>query len=643
MNYFCIFALPILLFLSGDLIAKEKTVAVPYSTLTISSTMKENAYAVCRDYSHEFELIDYGKAIERVHLVVTVLEEKGKNYGNLIIYYDKSEKVTSIYGKSYNQLGIANDKLKSTDIQDVNYTTAGAIYDDYRAKIADISDDTYPYTVEYSYEIEHNGLLAYPEWHPIEGYRISVEKSSFKFIYPETLNVRFRERNLANSSKKEEKIENKRVFEWQADSLKAWKEEPLSPPLSTVTPAVIPAPTTFIYEGSTGTMNTWAEYGKWIASLNIGRDQLPINRQNEIRSLIAGVKDTVKIISTLYQYMQGRTHYVAIQLGLGGYQPFPAETVDRLGYGDCKALSNYMKTLLGLAGIPSVYTIAGTATNQGIIMHDFPTLNQNNHAILCVPLKNDTIWLECTSQKMPSGYLGSGTSGKNVLLILPDGGKIAKTPLLSSETNRQNRTAVVDVQPNGAIKAEVITKYAGYQYDNVAPILHESNKEQEKALYENLGITGAAIANFTYDVKKEKIPEAIEQIMLTTDKYATRNGTRLFLPLNMFNQRKSAPSKVDNRKMPISQSYGYSDKDSIVYQLPQGYTIETLPKGKTFTSKFGEYQSSVSSENGKVIYVREIKVYKGNFPQETYQELVDFYGNILNSDKARVVLKEQSL
>jgi hypothetical protein len=643
MNYIYLTVLAFIMLLPGGLQSKEKTTSYPYTTFTISASMKEDAYAVLRDYSIEFELVNYGKAVERVHKVITILDEKGKDFGNLIIPYDKSQKVSSITGKSYNQLGITNDKLKSSAIQDLNYTSAGAIYDDLRVKVADFSNDTYPYTVEYSYEIEYNGLLGYPEWSPLDNFRISIEKSNFRFIYTKGLEVRFKEFNLSDSAKKESTIDNKKMIDWGIDSLKAWKEEPYAPPLSNFIPKVIAAPSNFIYEGSTGKMNTWEELGKWNNSLNEGRDKLPDNRKSEIQSMVKGIKDSIKIVNTLYCYMQSRTRYVGIQLGLGGWQPFPAETVDRLGYGDCKALSNYMKAILNCVGIRSFYTVAGSGTNYGITMQDFPSMGQNNHVILCVPLKSDTIWLECTSQKIPMGYLGASTSGKRVLLITPNGGKIVRTPLLTSEANRQTRSALVSIDPDGIVNAEVTTKYTGYQYDNVSPILDESFKEQEKAIYDDLGVTGATIINFAYDVKKGKIPEAQERITLTSDKYTTKTGTRMFVPLNMFNQRRSIPSKVEIRKMPIRQTYAYFDKDSIIYQLPKGYTLETLPKSKTFTTRFGEFKSSIRTDSGKVTYIREIKIFKGDYPKETYPELVEFYSNIVSNDKAKAVLKENPL
>lgn len=640
MNQYLTLAFVLIFCSLNSVSGKDKDQAL-YPALTISPEMKKDAYAVCRDYHHEFELTDYGKAIEKVHIVVTVLEENGDRFSKLFLPYDKAQKVKSITGKSYNQFGLTDDKLKNSAIQDVNYTSGGAIYDDLRLKMAEFKPDGYPYTIEYEYEIEHNELIRYPEWQPLDDYRIAIEKSSFKFIWPESMEIRYRELNMPASCKNETKADGKRIIEWKIDSLQAWKEEPMSPLLTSQTPKVICAPTTFIFNGSTGKMNSWKELGEWAAGLNQRLDQLPEARKAEIKNLTGDVKDTLAAIETLYKYMQKRTRYVGIQLGLGGYKPFSAETVDQLGYGDCKALSNYMKALLNCLGIKSFYTLAGAGSNQGILLKDFPTINQNNHVILCVPLSKDTLWLECTSQKQPCGYLGTFVQGRTVLLITDTGCKLAKTPLLNSTQNLQFRTAEVQIKPDGAMQSTVKTAFSGYQYDNVSSRFDESQEDQKKELLGNIAIPDLVINSFAYDVKKEKIPEAVESLDMNSGKYASKTGTRLFIPMNMLNQRKSSPAKVENRKMPVVQDYSYHDKDSIVFILPAGYVTETIPRPKTITTEFGEYRSSVTVDKDKAVYMREVKINNGTWPKEKYPEVVDFYAGIVLADKAKLVLKEQ--
>ena len=635
-----LFSIGFLLAFVVSLSGKEKEQPL-YPASTISAAMKKDAYAVCREFRDEFELFDYGNASEKVHLVITVLSENGDRFGKLVLPYDKTSRIKSISGRIYDAAGLSDDKLKNSAIQDLNYTQAGQLYDDLRLKLADFKIKTYPYTVEYNYEIEYNGLIGYPDWQPIEKYRFSVEKSSFCVSYPEKLEIRIKEVNMPSGCRTEKKENKNHIDEWELDSIAAWRDEPMSPELYTQTARVVMGPTKFIYEGTEGTMNTWQEYGKWVQGLNLGLDQLSDSRQNEIRNMVGEIKDTVKAIETLYKYMQKRTRYVGIQLGLGGYKPFPAETVDRLGYGDCKALSNYMMALFNSVGIPSICVIAGAGSNEGITMPNFPTDNQTNHVILCVPLQKDTIWLECTSQTAPCGYLGRFVAGRKVLLIMPEGGKLTVTPLLTSEQNLQVRAAEVQINPEGEMNATVKTRYSGYQYDNVSSLFEESKDDQRKELLEEIGIPGLVINSFGYEVKKEKIPHALESLALSSVKYATKTGPRLFIPMNMLNQRKGVPDKVDNRRMPVVQKYAFHDKDSIVFQLPKGYQVETIPRDKTISTEYGQYTSKVTVQNDKAIYIRDLKINSGLWPKENYQAVVEFYTNILNNDKAKLVLKTQ--
>jgi len=617
---------------------KDKSQIV-YPSASISAKMKKDAFAVCRNLEQEFELIDYGKAIERVHLVLTILEDNGNDLGKLVLPYDKSSLIKVITGQSYNMLGFPDSKMKNSNIQDINYTSGGAIYDDLRLKIAEINTDSYPFTIEYNYEIEYDGLIDYPEFRPLDNYCLAVEKSSFSIIYPENMSIRYKEQNMPEGCRSESILKGIKTIQWKLDSLTAWKDEPKSPALSALTSGVILGPTKFIFFDSSGEMNTWQEYGKWVYGLNVGLDKLPNSRQTEIRKMVGEVKDTLQAVETLYKYMQNRTRYVGIQLGLGGLKPFPAETVDRLGYGDCKALSNYKKALLNCVGISSIYAFAGAASNPGIIMTDFPTNGQTNHAILCVPIKKDTIWLECTSQTDPSGYAGTFTAGKQALLITPEGGKLARVPLMNLNQTFQKRTADITISPTGSLNVAAKTSYRGYDYEDVSSNLAESKKEQEKEILSRLAIPGITLNSFEYQEKQNIVPEVNELIDFSSDLYLSKTGSRLFVPLNILNQKITVPSKIENRRMPVRQKFAYTEHDSLIFNLPEGYEAESSPKNKNIKSDFGEYSTRINSENGQVFYVRELKIFKGDWPKEMYQELTDFYSTISVNDKSKLVLK----
>ncbi len=55
--------------------------------------------------------------------------------------------------------------------------------------------------------------------------------------------------------------------------------------------------------------------------------------------------------------MQDKTRYISVQIGIGGWKPMLADDVNKLGYGDCKGLTNYTKALLEAVDVPSYYTL----------------------------------------------------------------------------------------------------------------------------------------------------------------------------------------------------------------------------------------------------------------------------------------------
>ena len=340
----------------------------------------------------------------------------------------------------------------------------------------------------------------------------------------------------------------------------------------------------------------------------------------------------------LYEFLQSKTRYVSIQLGIGGFQPFSALDVDKNGYGDCKALSNYMIALLEEVGVPANYSLIRAGESEADILNDFVS-SQFNHVIVSVPNEADTIWLECTSQNNPYGYLGSFTGDRQALSINNSHAKVVKTIEYSAEDNIQSRTAEVTVTSTGDAKATVKTRYAGLQYENgnLNYVLGNNYDDQKKWVLKNTSIPTFDVVNFSFTDHKDKMPYADVSLELSLRKLASVSGKRLFLTPNLMNRSTYVPEKTEKRINDIVLKMAYIDYDTIKFQIPDDIYVEHLPNPIEIKSQFGEYEASFAIDQGSVLYIRKMKKNKGRFPAEAYQELTDFYKSINKADNTKLV------
>ena len=412
----------------------------------------------------------------------------------------------------------------------------------------------------------------------------------------------------------------------------------MDPDFDQVVPNIKAAPVEFEFDGYAGSMKTWETFGQWQVLLNKGRDALPESTKQVVKDLTKNLRTTEEKARAVYEYIQSRTRYVSIQLGIGGFQPFDATVVDNTGYGDCKALSNYAVALLREAGVKAYYTTIAAGENEPDVDADFPS-DQLNHIIVSVPTPKDTIWLECTSQTNPFGYLGTFTGDRKALMITENGGKLVHTVRYMSEQNTQIRSAAVNVQVSGDATAKVSTTYAGLQYEtgDLNFYLNKESDEQRKWIQKNTSIPSFDVTAFKMVNNKDRIPSALVSTELNLKRFATVSGKRMFLTPNLMNRSTFLPEKLESRKTNVVTRFGYIDIDTIQYHLPEGIYPEYLPAPVKISSRFGEYEVNYILQQGNLIYVRKLKMNKGEYPAESYNELVEFYRNLNKADNAKMV------
>ncbi|MDF1547706.1 MAG: DUF3857 domain-containing protein [Bacteroidales bacterium] len=606
-----------------------------YNYNSVSDSLKKNVDYIVWEHKMDFEIESLEMAVEKKVIAVCVIDQYSKRYNSIYAHYRKGELVSKFKAEIYDANGNFVKKLKNNEIKDVSAVSDFSLFEDDRIMYADFTHNEYPYTLVFEYEKKVKGLLNYPDWYFNSVPNTFVKFSGLKISIPNNLKLRYKEYNLSEKVQIET-TDNSKVYSWIEDDLAPWEALEMAPPDEDYLPIVYTAPIDFSEGNLPGKMDTWDNFGNWNWQLNKQRDILPETTKELIKNLVKDAINDKEKVDLIYKYMQDKTRYVSVQLGIGGYQTFPAEYVDSKGYGDCKALSNFTYALLKEIGIKAHYTLVHAGRSEDDILTDFPS-NQFNHVILCVPQQKDTIWLECTNQQQPFNFLGSFTDDRHALLITEDGGTLVKTPKYGKNINIQKRTADIKIAEGGDATVKVNTSFEGLQFENRDGWLEKSVKEQKDAIKESYGVSGMEFNNLKFSEFKNEIPSIIEELDLNIIRFASTSGKRMFIKLNVFNQSSYVP-KNEERTIPFQLTYEFTDIDSLQFEIPEGYQVENMPKDEKLQSKFGAYSTKIEQHDNKVIYVRKFFSEKGIFPAADYKDYYDFRKKIRNEDKAKLVL-----
>lgn len=611
-----------------------------YPVSDIPAALKENAHTVMRLYQQEIEIKSEKSALITVTEVRSILNKNGVNDAYFREVYTPMDKIINLKGKVYDEQGKQIRSLGSDDIVDQSYIANYSAYEDARIKKIDPKYLTYPFTVEYSYQIDLKQTLFLSSWNHGE-VNTSFEKSTFVVKAPAGYTLRYKEYNLEKGVVKNT-LDGKDIYTWTLNNLKARIDEPLSSNIKPNYPLVKLAPVNFTFLETKGSSESWKELGKWATTLIRDKDKLPETTVAKIKEITSACNTDYEKVKIVYEYMQHKTRYVNISVGIGGWQPSDATVVDKFSYGDCKALSNYTKALLSSVGIKSFYTLAGAGNNINDIDKSFPS-SQFNHVMICVPMSNDTLWLECTNQRMPSGFNGSFTDDRQVLLIDGDNSRMVRTRSYPASENCINRHSKVNFEDETSGNAKIKAVYNGLCYEDILPVYYADDADKKKLVTQRIDLPSFTLNNFLYTENKSQHPSFDENLNISVTNYIHKLANDVaLLPVNFMNKLTSIPDKVRNRKTDMCIRRAYMENDTVVYQLPKDYKVTELPGKSELTGKFGNYTANTTLQGSTITYIRHFELFKGVFPPEDYTLFRDFLEQVSTEDNAVASLKKQN-
>lgn len=611
-----------------------------YPVSEISDVLKKNASAVVRNESTVLEINKIDEIVYRNSSAITVINKDAVGFAIPRIYYEKGNAASNIKVTVYDEKGVKIKSYSKSDFSDVAANSQGTFYSDNRMMYLSYTPTTYPYTIEFSYDQKDPNTVFIPDFMPYRDFNISLQKSSFKIINKSGINLRSKtyESPYGFASVKITDEDGGKLYTYE--NVPAIDHEDMAPTPQKILPKVSFSLDQFSLVGKKGNITTWKDFGLWyynnlLTPVSVSTPQI----KSEIVALnLSG--STEEKVKKIYQYMQSKTRYVFVALGIGGWQPMLPDEVQKKGYGDCKGLTNYMKTLLDEAGIPSYYAIINSNSSPISFDADFPKMG-GNHAILVIPTEKGNIWLENTSQEMAYNHLGYSTTDRNVLAVKPTGIEIMQTPVYSSEQNKEKQILNIQLNADKTINGKGKFTYTGNQYDFNLSYSGLDQTEKNNAVknsFSTLSFEKVEMSGF----KNNRDIAAVDfDLDFKAINYSKMVGSSfIFRAVPIYSD--ATYHQDENRKLPFESRFSFEDEYEIVYKLPAGYFIEEMPENGNINSDFGTYKISFEKKDDQLIVKRFLQMKKGLHPKEKYNDYIGFRKKIMNADNSKILISKKS-
>ncbi len=552
------------------------------------------------------ELVEYisrctlkkGKLTYDIKVAIQINTREGEDYTLVSIPFSKGNAITNLDAWiSDEQLNIIRT-LKKSEIRTVSAVSDMALYEDEFVKTFQLKHPTYPYQVHYSFSLTYTNFIGIADWHPTIG-RLPCKRAELIFEVENDFKFSTYQRGVEKPQVKV--LDESTVYTWEALNTQVNKAELYGPSYLESLPTVKINPSTFKY-GLEGKLHSWKDFGNWQYNTNKGLRDLPDSEKRSIDLLLKGVTDEKEKIRKLYHYLQDHTRYILVVEGIGGLKPYPASYVASNKYGDCKALTNYMMAMLEYIGIPSFYTKVRAGDEIVPLIHELPG-QQFNHVLVTVPLKADTLWLECTSKYDPFNYVGTFTQNREALLVTEHSSRVIRTPALQPEQVRELRKIEALVMEDGLSSLQLEFELKGYNFELFNQLLHNYTKsEQEAYIRKILPYADFEIQNWDIEQNNRDNDFIRLSISLTTRSFAKKYGDQLIIRAMPFDV--PVLKETNEREQPLALPYPISQADSVIIKLADNLEIVELPKaahleegGSFFESeiaKIGDHSVSLS-------------------------------------------------
>ena len=601
-------------------------------------------------------VISTDKVKTLVRQAYKILRPEGREFGNVWVDFNPHKKVTVLHGWCIPAQG-KDFEVKEKDAIELALPNiqGSELVSDVKDKLLRIPASDPGNIVGYEYEVEDQPMVLQDTWHFQQ--LIPVRETHYSLQLP----AGWEYRALWLNYPEVKPSQTGNLSQWAINDIKGIVREDDMPPLAGVSGQMVVS--WFPADGpAANTFSNWSGMGLWYRNLTNGRRDASPEIKQRVNALTASATTPLAKMQALSQFVQHDVRYVAIELGIGGFQPHSASDVYANHYGDCKDKATLLSSMLHEIGVDSYYVVINT--RRGSVAAGTPArVSAFNHAILAIKLPDDVkdpsllatiddpklgrlLFFDPTNELTPFGQLSGHLQANYGLLVRPDGGELVQLPKQSPATNGVQRTAKFTLEPSGTLKGDVKETRVGDRAASARWTLRAAAQDKDRikpiesllaASLPNFRITDSQVVN----LQQTDQPFGFNYSFVT-DNYAKNAGDVLLVRPRVLGIRSSGLLETKlPRQFPVEFNGPARDTDVFEITMPAGYVVDELPAPVNAEYGFGSYHSKTEVDGNVIRYTRTFEVKELSVPVSNVDQLKKFYRIIASDERSMVVLKQK--
>jgi hypothetical protein len=401
-------------------------------------------------------------------------------------------------------------------------------------------------------------------------------------------------------------------------------------------------------------VQSWEDVGRAYNPLYATAEKPGTEISAQVEKLSSGKSDLLSRVDALYTYVSREIRYVAVEIGVGGYQPHPAPDVYKYKYGDCKDKATLLLTMLNDIGLRGYPALVGT---RGDIEADpkVPTLATFDHVIVALPVpvslrpsvekfpsydpQNQILWIDPTSETDPLGQVPEMDQGVFALISYPDHGDLQRIPESPVEQNGIEYTAHVRLQSGGSGTADVEVKYLGVSNAHRHSFYRGRSQSEIRRIFDERVaryVSQAAFRVASIDGTEDNRKQIVEKFSFTGDFATASSGDSWFLQ-PLFLAGMAVPEVGPRpRTLPLDVGPPFRLKGEYRLELPTGMHVDRVPDKTSIRSEFGELEIEYSVNGNVLAATYTLSFTLSRIPPEKYPGFRDFVNTSLRAEQRRL-------